>query len=139
MEHADKGDEFPVDKVLADVRVEDFDALLLPGGLMNPDTLRSTQEAVEFVRAFADSGKPIGAICHAPWILIETGFVKGRTLTSWPAIQSDVKNAGGNWVDQEVVVDGQLTTSRKPDDIPAFGARLVEEFAKAPQQKSATR
>ena len=130
MQHADKGDEFPVDCLLADARVEDFDALVLPGGLMNPDTLRSTPAAVDFVRAFADAGKPIGAICHAPWILIEAGLIAGRTLTSWPAIQTDVKNAGGKWVDQEVVVDGNLTTSRKPDDIPAFGARLIEEFAK---------
>lgn len=113
------------DARLADARGEDFDALVLPGGLLNPDTLRSTPEAVEFVRAFADAGKPIGTICHAPWVLIEAGLVRGRTLTSWPAIQTDVKNAGGNWVDQEVVMDGNLVASRKPDDVLAFSAKLI--------------
>jgi protease I len=128
MRHADKGDKFDVDLPLENAREEDFDALVLPGGLMNPDTLRSTPEAVDFVRAFAAAGKPIGAICHAPWILIEAGLVQGRRLTSWPAIQSDVKNAGGNWLDQEVVVDNGIVTSRKPDDIPAFSAKLIEEI-----------
>lgn len=128
MHHADKGDQFDVDIPLENAREEDFDALMLPGGLMNPDTLRSTPAAVDFVRAFAAAGKPIGAICHAPWILIEAGLVQGRRLTSWPAIQSDVKNAGGNWLDEEVVVDNGIVTSRKPDDIPAFSAKLVEEI-----------
>jgi protease I len=128
MRHADKGDQFDVDIPLENAREEDFDALHLPGGLMNPDTLRSTPAAVDFVRAFAAAGKPIGAICHAPWILIEAGLVQGRRLTSWPAIQSDVKNAGGNWLNEEVVVDNGIVTSRKPDDIPAFNAKLIEEI-----------
>ena len=128
MHHAEKGEKFDVDLPLENAREEDFDALVLPGGLMNPDTLRSTPEAVDFVRAFASAGKPIGAICHAPWILIEAGLVQGRRLTSWPAIQSDIKNAGGNWLDQEVVVDNGIVTSRKPDDIPAFCAKLIEEI-----------
>ena len=128
MKHADKGDQFDVDIPLENAREEDFDALMLPGGLMNPDTLRSTPAAVDFVRSFAAAGKPIGAICHAPWILIEAGLVQGRRLTSWPAIQSDIKNAGGNWLDEEVVVDNGVVTSRKPDDIPAFSAKLIEEI-----------
>jgi protease I len=129
MRHADKGDEFKVDIALDKAKPDDFDAVLLPGGLMNPDELRSTPEAVNFVRAFGESGKPIAAICHGPWVLIEAGLVRGRTLTSWPAIQSDIKNAGGNWVDKEVVVDNGLVTSRKPDDIPAFNEKMIEEFA----------
>ncbi|MEP6670325.1 MAG: type 1 glutamine amidotransferase domain-containing protein [Chthoniobacter sp.] len=129
MNHADKGDQFDVDLPLEHANAEDFDALLIPGGLMNPDELRSTPAAVDFVRAFAQAGKPIAAICHAPWVLIEAGLVKGRRLTSWPAIQSDIKNAGGQWVDEEVVVDNGLVTSRKPADIPAFNAKVIEEFA----------
>jgi protease I len=128
MNHADKGDRFDVDLVLEDADPDDFDGLLLPGGLMNPDELRSTPAAVSFTRAFADAGKPIAAICHGPWVLIEAGVVAGRRLTSWPAIQSDIKNAGGEWVDEEVVVDQGLVTSRKPDDIPAFNAKMIEEF-----------
>lgn len=128
MHHADKGEQFDVDLLLEDARVEDFDALLLPGGLMNPDELRATPAAVDFVRAFGAAGKPIGSICHGPWVLIEAGLVKGRRLTSWPAIQTDIKNAGGDWVDEEVVVDNGLVTSRNPGDIPAFNARLIEEF-----------
>lgn len=129
MNHADKGDQFDVDLSLDHANSEDFDALLIPGGLMNPDELRSTPAAVNFVRAFAEAGKPIAAICHGPWVLIEAGLVKGRRLTSWPAIQSDIKNAGGDWVDEEVVVDNGLVTSRKPGDIPAFNAKVIEEFA----------
>lgn len=129
MHHAEKGDQFDVDLPLENANADDFDALLLPGGLMNPDTLRSTPAAVKFVSAFAAAGKPIAAICHAPWILIEAGLVQGRCLTSWPAIQTDVKNAGGKWLDEEVVVDNGLVTSRKPDDIPAFNAKMIEEFA----------
>jgi protease I len=129
MHHADKGDQFDVDLVLDRAEAGEFDALLIPGGLMNPDTLRSTPKAVEFAKSFATAGKPIAAICHGPWVLIEAGLVRGRKLTSWPAIQTDVKNAGGNWVDQEVVVDNGLVTSRKPDDIPAFNAKMIEEFA----------
>ncbi len=129
MRHADKGDKFPVDIALNKAKPEEFDALLLPGGLMNPDELRSTPAAVQFVRAFGQAGKPIAAICHGPWVLIEAGLVSGRKLTSWPAIQTDIKNAGGNWVDEEVVVDNGLVTSRKPDDIPAFNAKMIEEIA----------
>jgi protease I len=143
MHHADKGDTFDVDIPLDDADPDEFDALLIPGGLMNPDTLRSTPKALEFVRAFFRTGKPVAAICHAPWVLIDAGVVMGRRLTSWPAIQTDVKNAGGNWVDEEVVVDNGLVTSRKPDDIPAFNRKMIEEFvegvhAKRPGRESAT-
>jgi protease I len=134
MHHADKGDEFDVDVPLKLADPNDFDALMLPGGLLNPDTLRSTPEAVDFVRAFAEEGKPIAAICHGPWILIEAGIVEGRRLTSWPAIKSDIRNAGGDWVDAEVVVDHGLVTSRKPDDIPAFNQRAIEEIAEGEHQ-----
>lgn len=129
MNHADKGDKFDVDISLADARPEEFDALMIPGGLMNPDQLRSTDEALEFVRHFFGNGKPVAAICHAPWVLIDAGVVRGRTITSWPAIKTDVRNAGATWVDQEVVVDNGLVTSRNPDDIPAFNRKMIEEFA----------
>ena len=128
MNHADKGDKFDVDIPLEKARAEEFDALMIPGGLMNPDQLRSTEEALEFVRHFFENGKPVAAICHAPWVLIDAGVVRGRTLTSWPAIKTDLRNAGANWVDKEVVVDNGLVTSRKPDDIPAFNEKMVEEF-----------
>ena len=128
MHHADKGDKFDVDLTLDDARPEEFDALMIPGGLMNPDQLRSTPEALEFTRHFFREGKPVAAICHGPWVLIDAGVVRGRTLTSWPAIKTDVKNAGGNWVNEEVVVDNGLVTSRKPDDIPAFNEKMIEEF-----------
>jgi protease I len=128
MNHADKGETVTVDLTLTDAKPEDFDALMIPGGLMNPDTLRSTEKALEFVRHFFREGKPVAAICHAAWVLIDAGVVRGRTLTSWPAIKTDVRNAGGNWVDEEVVVDNGLVTSRKPDDIPAFNDKMVEEF-----------
>ncbi len=137
MNHADKGDKFEVDLELKKARSGDFDALLIPGGLMNPDELRSTPEAVEFTKHFFAAGKPVAAICHGPWVLIEAGVVKGRTLTSWPAIQTDVKNAGGNWVDEEVVVDNGLVTSRKPDDIPAFNAKMIEEFCEGKHEAQA--
>lgn len=129
MHHADKGDKFEVDLPLKDAKEEEFDALMIPGGLLNPDTLRSTPTALDFTRSFFHAGKPVAAICHAPWVLIDAGVVRGRKLTSWPAIQTDVKNAGGNWVDEEVVVDNGLVTSRKPDDIPAFNRKMLEEFA----------
>ena len=128
MNHADKGETVAVDLTLDDAKPEEFDALMIPGGLMNPDTLRSTEEALEFVRHFFREGKPVAAICHGPWVLIDAGVVRGRTLTSWPAIKTDVRNAGGNWVDEEVVVDHGLVTSRKPDDIPAFNKKMIEEF-----------
>jgi protease I len=129
MHHADKGDKFDVDLTLDEARPEGFDALMIPGGLMNPDQLRSTLEAIEFVRHFFSQGKPVAAICHGPWVLIDAGVVRGRTLTSWPAIKTDVVNAGGNWINEEVVVDNGLVTSRKPDDIPAFNRKMIEEFA----------
>jgi protease I len=134
MNHADKGETVAVDMTLAEAKPENFDALMIPGGLMNPDTLRSTEEALEFVRHFFREGKPVAAICHAPWVLIDAGVVRGRTLTSWPAIKTDVRNAGGNWVDQEVVVDNGLVTSRKPDDIPAFNEKMIEEFCEGRHQ-----
>jgi protease I len=134
MNHADKGETVAVDLTLAEAKPENFDALMIPGGLMNPDTLRSTEEALEFVRHFFREGKPVAAICHAPWVLIDAGVVRGRTLTSWPAIKTDVRNAGGNWVDQEVVVDNGLVTSRKPDDIPAFNEKVIEEFCEGRHQ-----
>ncbi|MEP6822885.1 MAG: type 1 glutamine amidotransferase domain-containing protein [Chthoniobacterales bacterium] len=135
MNHADKGDKFDVDLTLEKAKANDYDALLIPGGLMNPDELRSTPEALEFTRHFFRTGKPVAAICHGPWVLIDAEVVKGRTLTSWPAIQTDVKNAGGNWVDEEVVVDNGLVTSRKPDDIPAFNEKMIEEFAEGKHAK----
>jgi protease I len=123
------GDELPVDRDLSEARPEDYDALLLPGGVMNPDHLRMNEQAVRFVRAFVDAGKPIAAICHGPWTLLEAGAVRGRRMTSWPSLKTDLKNAGANWVDQEVVTDNGIVTSRKPDDIPAFNRKMIEEFA----------
>lgn len=127
--HSDWGDKFKVDKKLNDVKADEYDGLLLPGGVMNPDNLRVNQEAVGFVNKFMESGKPVAAICHGPWTLIETGKVKGRKMTSYPTLKTDLKNAGAEWVDQEVVVDQGLVTSRNPDDIPAFNKKIVEEFA----------
>ncbi len=135
MNHAEKGDKFDVDVELGAARPEDFDALMIPGGTMNPDTLRSTPQALEFTRHFFEEGKPVAAICHAAWVLIDAGVARGRKLTSWPAIQTDVKNAGGDWVDREVVVDNGLVTSRKPDDIPAFNRKMIEEFAEGRHKK----
>jgi protease I len=127
--HTEWGDSFPVDMKLADARANEFDALLLPGGVMNPDKLRLEPEAARFVRTFFDAGKPVAAICHGPWLLIDAGVVKGRTVTSWPSIRTDLTNAGAHVVDKEVVVDHGLVTSRKPDDIPAFNRKMIEEFA----------
>jgi len=124
--HDDKGDTFAVDRTVADADADAFDGLVLPGGTKNPDRLRTDKGAVEFVRAFIDAGKPVGVICHGPWTLVEADAVRGRTLTSWPSLQTDLRNAGANWVDQEVVVDANLVSSRKPDDLPAFCAKLVE-------------
>ncbi|PYO08504.1 MAG: protease [Gemmatimonadetes bacterium] len=128
-EHGQWGDDILVDQSLDSVRADDFDALLLPGGVMNPDRLRQSENAVQFVRSFFDAGKPVAAICHAPWMLVEAVVVAGRTLTSWPSLRTDIRNAGGEWVDREVVTDEGLVTSRKPDDIPAFNRKMIEEFA----------
>ncbi len=125
-EHADK---FPVDVSLEQARADDYDALLLPGGVLNPDALRMDEQAVAFVRHFVEAGKPIAAICHGPWTLIEAGAADGRRMTSWPSLRTDLRNAGAEWVDQEVVVDHGLVTSRWPDDLPAFNRKMVEEFA----------
>src|SRR3954451_25232752 len=127
--HLDKADTFDVDKTVGDADPSSYDALVLPGGVANPDALRTDKGAVDFVRTFVESGKPVAAICHAPWSLIEADVVRGWTLTSWPSLQTDLRNAGGTWVDEEVVVDGNLVTSRKPDDIPAFNRKLIELVA----------
>ena len=126
--HLDQGDTFPVDREVAEADASDYDALVLPGGVANPDFLRGDENAVGFVRDFFEQGKPVGVICHGPWMLVEAGVVRGRKVTSWPSLQTDIRNAGGNWVDQEVVVDEGLVTSRKPDDLPAFNRKMVEEF-----------
>jgi len=128
-QHTNWGQEVTVDRQLDQANASQYDALLLPGGVMNPDKLRANSRAVAFVKAFVDAGKPIAAICHGPWTLIEAGAVRGRTITSWPSLQTDLRNAGANWIDQEVVTDNGLVTSRKPDDIPAFNRKMIEEFA----------
>ena len=130
-QHIDKGDPKDVDLVVADADPASFDGLVLPGGVINGDFIRADAGAVAFVKAFFDAGKPVAAICHAPWALIEADVVRGRRMTSWPSLQTDLRNAGATWVDEEVVVDGNLTTSRKPDDLPAFGRTIVEQFAGA--------
>ncbi|MFL5834096.1 MAG: type 1 glutamine amidotransferase domain-containing protein [Solirubrobacterales bacterium] len=127
--HLDKGDAFDVDGIVGDADPDEYDGLVLPGGVANPDQLRTKPEALEFVRAFFASGKPVGVICHGPWTLIDAGVAEGRTLTSWPSLETDLRNAGANWVDEEVHVDQGLVTSRKPDDLEAFNAKIVEEFA----------
>jgi protease I len=129
--HKEWGQEVAVDEGLDQVDPEDYDALLLPGGVMNPDTLRTQPKAVAFVKAFFDADKPVAAICHGPWTIVEAGAAKGRKLTSWPSLKTDVANAGGEWVDQEVMVDGNLVTSRKPDDLPAFNREMLKLFATA--------
>ena len=125
----DWGDKVDVDLTVDQAKVTDFDALILPGGVINPDTLRTNATAVAFVRSFFDAKKPIGAICHGPWTLVEADVVRGKKLTSWPSLKTDIKNAGGNWVDEEVVTDQGLVTSRKPADLPAFCKKLIEEIA----------
>jgi len=130
--HYDKADTFQVDRTVEDVSVGDYDALVIPGGVGNPDTMRSDENAVRFVREFSESGKPMAVICHGPWMLVEADVVRDRKLTSFGSIKTDVKNAGGNWVDEEVVVDGDLVTSRNPDDIPAFNEKLLELVERAP-------
>jgi protease I len=127
--HLDKGDTFEVDGLVGEADVSDYDGLVLPGGVANPDTLRANDKAVSFVRQFFEQAKPVAAICHGPWTLIEADVIRGRTVTSWPSLKTDIKNAGGLWVDEEVHVDQGLVTSRKPDDLPAFCAKAIEEFA----------
>jgi len=128
MNHIDKADTFPVDDTVSSVQAESFDALMVPGGAVNPDSLRMDDGAVQFVRQFFESGKPIAAICHAPWVLVEADVVRDLTITSWPSLQTDVRNAGGTWTDEQVVTDQGVVTSRKPDDIPAFNKKMIEEF-----------
>jgi protease I len=129
--HDAKGEKFHVDVVVSTVSARDFDALVLPGGVANPDKLRTNKDAVAFVRQFMELDKPVAAICHGPWLLVEADAVRGRTITSWPSLETDVRNAGGAWVDKQVQVDQKLLTSRKPDDLPAFCAKLVELLADA--------
>jgi protease I len=136
-QHLDKGDTFPVDRAVADAEEGDYDGLVLPGGVANPDFLRSDEDAVRFVRAFFEAGKPVAAICHGPWTLVEADVVRGRTLTSWPSLKTDIQNAGGEWVDEEVHVDSGLVTSRKPDDLPAFSDKLAEEICEGRHEEQA--
>lgn len=134
-QHMEKGDQFPIDAPLDAADASNYDALVLPGGVANPDQLRAMPKAVRFVKSFFDRDKPVGAICHAPWLLIEADVVGGRTMTSWPSLQTDLKNAGAKWVDREVVEDDGLVTSRKPDDLPAFNEKIVELFGKNVQRE----
>lgn len=135
-QHTKWGDEVPVDRQIETARADDYDGLLLPGGQMNPDNLRINQAAIRFIQSFVDSGKPIAAICHGPWTLIETGAVRGRRMTSWPSLATDLRNAGAQWVDEECVVDSGLVTSRKPDDIPAFNRKMIEEFREGRHERA---
>ena len=136
-QHLDKADTFPVDKVVSEADAADYEGLVLPGGVANPDFLRTDEDAVQFVRSFFEQGKPVGVICHGPWTLVEADVVRGRRITSWPSLRTDIRNAGGNWVDDEVIVDAGLVSSRKPDDLPAFCAKIVEEFGEgAPSERA---
>jgi protease I len=135
--HLDKGDTFPVDRAVSEARADDYDGLVLPGGVANPDRLRTEPEAVAFVKALFDAGTPVAAICHAPWTLVEADVVRGRTVTSWPSLRTDLRNAGATWVDEEVRVEGNLVTSRKPDDLPAFCDHMVSLFAEGRTGRSA--
>ena len=135
--HYDKADTFKVDRTVEEARAEDYDALVIPGGVGNPDTMRTDENAVQLVRDFFEQGKPVGVICHGPWMLVEAGVVRGRKVTSWPSLQTDIRNAGGDWVDQAVVVDDGLVTSRKPDDLPAFNEKIVEEFCEGRHEQQA--
>ncbi|MGE5858714.1 MAG: type 1 glutamine amidotransferase domain-containing protein [Solirubrobacterales bacterium] len=137
-DHYDKADTFEVDRTVEEARADDYDALVIPGGVGNPDTMRTDENAVQLVRDFFEQGKPVGVICHGPWMLVEAGVVRGRRLTSWPSLQTDIRNAGGEWVDEEVVVDNGLVTSRKPDDLPAFTKKIVEEFCEGRHEQQAS-
>lgn len=137
MHHDDKGDTFEVNAIVNEVNADDYDALVLPGGVKNPDTLRTNEEAVTFVKDFFSQKKPIAAICHGIWMLVEADAVRGREITSWPSLKTDVRNAGGNWVDEQVVVDMGIVTSRKPDDLDAFCAKTIEEISEGRHQKRA--
>jgi protease I len=133
--HTEWGETFTVDKLIDDVDASEYDGLVLPGGVMNPDKLRMNAKAVSFVKKIFDEGKPVAAICHGPWLLIEAGVVNGRKVTSWPSLQTDLRNAGAQWEDSEVVVDQGLVTSRKPDDLPAFNSKMLEEFKEGPHPR----
>jgi len=135
--HLDKGDTFPVDRTVSEADASDYDGLVLPGGVANPDFLRMDADAVQFVRDFFEQAKPVAVICHGPWTLVEADVVRGRKITSWPSVKTDLRNAGANWVDEEVVVDQGLVSSRKPDDLPAFCAKLVEEFCEGEHEQQA--
>jgi len=137
-DHFDPAKKVKVDRTVEEVSVGDYDALLIPGGVGNPDQLRGDENAVAFVRDFNRTGKPIAVICHGPWVLVEAGAVRGRTLTSWPTLRTDITNAGGTWVDKEVVVDDGIVTSRKPDDIPAFNEKMIEEFCEGRHERRDT-
>jgi protease I len=135
--HLDHGDKFQVDKTVAEADPDDYDGLVQPGGVANPDFLRADEDAVRFTRAFFEAGKPVAEICHGPWMLVEADVVRGRKVTSWPSLETDIRNAGGEWVDEEVVVDSGLVTSRKPDDLPAFCDKLVEEICEGRHEEQA--
>jgi len=135
--HLEKGDTFNVDRAVSEADADDYEGLVLPGGVANPDFLRKDEDAVGFVRAFFEAGKPVGVICHGPWTLVEADVVRGRTITSWPSLRTDLRNAGANWVDEEVVVDSGLVSSRKPDDLPAFCAKVVEELCEGRHEEQA--
>jgi protease I len=137
--HYDKADTFKVDRTVEEASADDYDALVIPGGVGNPDTMRMDENAVEFTRQFFEQGKPVGVICHGPWMLVEAGVVRGRKVTSWPSLRTDIRNAGGDWVDQEVVVEQGLVTSRKPADLPAFNEKIVEEFAEGRHAEQAAK
>ena len=135
--HLDRADTFPVDRTVGEASVDDYDGLVLPGGVANPDQLRMDEDAVGFIRGFVEAGKPIGVICHGPWTLVEADVLKGRTITSYPSVRTDIRNAGGNWVDEEVVVDNGLVSSRRPADLPAFCEKIVEEFCEGRHEEMA--